>query len=41
MKPTDDMILRKSSFVDMTGDMFQGDLSVESDGEENRLRDKA
>ena len=41
MKPTDDMILEKSSFVDLTGDMFQGDLAVESDDEENRLRDNA
>ncbi|SMG23669.1 cell surface protein SprA [Fibrobacter sp. UWB13] len=41
MKPTDDMMLRKSSFVDLTGDMFQGDLAVDSDDEENRLRDNA
>ena len=41
MKPTDDMILKKSSFVDLTGDMFQGELAVESDDEENRLRDNA
>ncbi|MBO6076363.1 MAG: cell surface protein SprA [Fibrobacter sp.] len=41
MKPTDDMRLKKSSFVDLTGDMFQGDLAVESDDEENRLRDYA
>ena len=41
MKPTDDMILKKSSFVDLTGDMFQGDLAVESENEENRLRDNA
>ena len=41
MKPTDDMMLRKSSFVDLTGDMFQGDLAVESDEEENELRDNA
>ncbi len=41
MKPTDDMRLKKSSFVDLTGDMFQGDLAVESDDEENRLRDNA
>ena len=41
MKPTDDMILNKSSFVDLTGDMFQGDLAVESEEEENRLRDNA
>lgn len=41
MKPTDDMILKKSSFVDLTGDMFQGDLAVDSDNEENKLRDNA
>ncbi len=39
MKPTDDMILKKSSFVDLTGDMFQNELAVTSDKEENRLRD--
>ena len=41
MKPTDDMMLKKSSFVDLTGDMFQGDLAVESDEDENKLRDNA
>ncbi len=41
MKPTDDLMLKKSSFVDLTGDMFQGDLAVESDEQENRLRDNA
>ncbi len=41
MKPTDDMMLKKSSFVDLTGDMFQSDLAVESDDEENKLRDNA
>ena len=41
MKPTDDMILRKSSFVDLTGDMFQNDLAVTSDEKENELRDSA
>ena len=41
MKPTDDMILNKSSFVDLTGDMFQGELAVTSDDEENKLRDNA
>ena len=41
MKPTDDMILKKSSFADLTGDMFEGNLAVESDGEENKLRDNA
>jgi len=41
MKPTDDMMLKKSSFVDLTGDMFQSDLAVKSDKEENALRDSA
>ena len=41
MKPTDDMILKKSSFVDLTGDMFQNDLAVTSDKVENKLRDSA
>lgn len=40
MKPTDDMILEKSSFSDITGDMFQNDLSVTSDKKEEELRDK-
>ena len=39
MKPTDDMILDKSSFSDITGDMFQNDLSVTSNKEEQKLRD--
>ena len=40
MKPTDDMILEKSSFSDITGDMFQNDLSVTSDKTEQKLRDE-
>lgn len=40
MKPTDDMILEKSSFSDVTGDMFQNDLSVTSDKKEEKLRSK-
>lgn len=39
MKPTDDMILEKSSFSDLTGDMFQNELAVTSDKKENDLRD--
>ena len=41
MKPTDDMMLEKSSFVDMTGDMFQKKLEVDGDKEEQELRDAA
>ena len=41
MKPTDDMMLEKSSFVDMTGDMFQRKLEVDGDKEEQELRDAA
>ena len=41
MKPTDDMILNRSSFVDMTGDMFENKLEVNSDKDEQRLRDDA
>lgn len=41
MKPTDDMILEKSSFSDITGDMFQNKLSVQSDKEEEELRNEA
>jgi len=41
MKPTDDMILKKSSFGDMTSDMFQNELSVTEDDEEQKLRDEA
>ena len=41
MKPTDDMMLKKSSFVDLTGDMFQNRLEVDSDKEEQELRDNA
>ena len=41
MKPTDDMLLKRSSFVDLTGDMFQNKLSVDSENEEQKLRDEA
>ena len=41
MKPTDDLMLEHSSFVDLTGDMFQNQLPVESQKEEQKLRDKA
>ena len=41
MKPTDDMLLRKNSFSDLTGDMFQSELEVGSDEDEQELRDKA
>ncbi len=41
MKPSGDMILKKSSFSDLTGDMFQNELNVISDKEENELRDSA
>lgn len=40
MKPTDDIILHRSSFSDLTGDMFQNDLAVTSNRKENELRDK-
>lgn len=40
MKPTDDMILEKSSFSEITGDMFQNELSVTSNKKEQELRDK-
>lgn len=41
MKPTDDLMLKHSSFTDLTGDMFQNELSVESNKEEQELRDNA
>ncbi len=41
MKPTDDMILEKSSFTDITGDMFQNELSVTSNKKEQELRNAA
>ncbi len=41
MKPTDDLTLRKSNFLDLTEDMFQNELSVEKDSEEQKLRDDA
>ena len=40
MKPTDDMILDRSSFSDITGDMFKNDLSVTSNKKEQKLRDE-
>lgn len=40
MKPNDDMILKRSSFSDLTGDMFQNELSVTNPREEQRLRDE-
>ena len=39
MKPSDDLILEKSSFSDLMGDMFQNKLEVKSNKEENELRD--
>lgn len=38
MKPTDDLLLKKSSFGDLTKDMFQNELSVTEDEEEEELR---
>ena len=40
MKPTDDLILKKSNFVDMSSDMFQNELAVTKDSEEQKLRDE-
>ena len=40
MKPTDDMMLKRSSFVDLTGDMFQRKLEVGSNKDEQELRDQ-
>ena len=34
-------MLKRSSFVDMTGDMFQRRLEVDGDKEEQKLRDDA
>ncbi|WP_254917650.1 cell surface protein SprA [Fibrobacter sp. UWH1] len=39
MKPTDDMMLNHSSFVEMTGDMFQQQLEVDP-SDEQQLRDE-
>lgn len=41
MKPTDDLLLHKSSFSEMTSDMFQRELEVTSDRKEQTLRDSA
>lgn len=41
MKPSDDMMLKHSSFGDLTGDMFQNRLELDSDDEEQELRDNA
>lgn len=38
MKPTDDLFLKKSSFSELTKDMFQNELSVTTDEEEAELR---
>ncbi|WP_407442082.1 cell surface protein SprA [Fibrobacter sp.] len=40
MKPTDDMILEKSSFSELTKDMFQNELAVTSDKKEEELRNE-
>lgn len=40
MKPTDDLILKRSSFAELTKDMFQNELDVTSDSEEEKLRRK-
>lgn len=39
MKPTDDLHLKKSNFIDLTGDMFQNELEIDSWAEEEKLRD--
>ncbi len=41
MKPSDDMLLHKSNFGDMTADMFQQELEVGSKKKEQELRDSA
>lgn len=41
MKPTDDMMLKHSSFGDLTGDMFQNKLEIDSNEEERDLRKRA
>lgn len=41
MKPSDDMILNKSSFSELTKDMFQNELAVTSNKKEEELRNKA
>ena len=40
MKPTDDLLLKKSSFSNLTKDMFQNELKVTSNSKEQELRDK-
>ncbi len=39
MKPSDDLILKKSDFADLTGDFFQNELEVGSRDREQELRD--
>jgi len=41
MKPTDDLMLNRSSFAELTGDMFQNELEVGSNDDEQELRDNA
>ncbi|WP_234979990.1 cell surface protein SprA [Fibrobacter sp. UWEL] len=41
MKPTDDLLLDKSNFGEMTSDMFQNELKVDSKTREQELRDSA
>ena len=41
MKPTDDLLLKKSNFGDITSDMFQQELEVGSKDKEQALRDSA
>ena len=41
MKPSDDLTLEHSSFSQLTKDMFQNELAVTSDKEEQELRDSA
>lgn len=41
MKPTDDLHLKKSNFIDLTSDMFQNELEIDSRSEEEKLRDSA
>ena len=40
MKPTDDLILKRSSFSNLTKDMFQNELDVYRDSEEEELRER-
>ena len=41
MKPSDDLTLERSSFGQLTKDMFQNELAVTSDEKEQELRDSA